>query len=93
MTSDPSLIANLFADAKSSLDIHATAQKGFERMWLCSIGSISDADAARLLLETLGTEEEVKRWVHLHLSLTENVLKRWYMSARLQAHETKGTKE
>lgn len=61
-------------------------------MYLCAIGSVSDADAARLLLKVHGSEQAVKAWCENHLNLANNVLRRWYMTARIEAHESKKLK-
>lgn len=90
---DRKLMHQLFAENQRSVQMHIETQKAFERIYLCALGSISDEDAARLLLETLGSEEEVKRWVEVHLSVVNNVLKRWYMTARIQAHEQREMKK
>lgn len=81
------LLMTTLDDIERDIEAHATTQQGFQAMYLCAIGSISDADAARLLLKIHGTEEAVKAWCEYHLNLTNNVLRRWYMTARIEAHE------
>lgn len=85
-------IATLFAEAEVDIARHALTRRGFQAIYLAASGSESSADAARLLLETLGSERAVKDWVEYHINLTKNVLTTWYITARLEAHETKHQK-
>lgn len=86
------LLTTTLDDIERDIAAHATTQQGFQAMFLCAMGSISDADAARLLLKIHGTEEAVKAWCEYHLNLTNNVLRRWYMTARIEAHEAQKQK-
>ena len=85
--------AEFAAEAMRDLSRHQLVQRCFRDMATVADQSTGDADAARLLLETLGSEQEVKKWCEQQIDLTRNVLLRWYMTARLEVHENNRTKE
>lgn len=82
------LFAEFAAEAMRGIARHQLVQRQFRGMSMVADQSTGDADAARLLLETLGSEQEVKKWCEQQIDLTRNVLLRWYMTARIEAHET-----
>lgn len=84
---------SLFAEASRSLEQHAISLKVFKNLALLAEESVSAEDAGRLLLEKFGSEGEVLVFLGRHMATVENVLKRWYATACLQAHETKGMKQ
>lgn len=85
-------IAEFAAEGMRGLARHQLVQRCFRDMSTVADQSSGDADAARLLLETLGSEEAVGKWCQQQIDLTRNVLLRWYMTARIEVHEKNQSK-
>jgi len=90
--SPQSPFAEFVAEATRDIARHQLVQRCFRDMATVAEQSTSDADAARLLLETLGSEQAVKKWCDQQIDLTRNVILRWYMNARIEVHENNQSK-
>jgi len=90
---DEKMMEQVFSDARAAVGSHAQVRRVVRNVARCADGSISAEEAGCLLLKSLGSEQAVKEWVEHHTNQINRALTLWYMAARIEAHETKGSKK
>lgn len=87
---DKEMMAEVVFSARRSIEQHARTLELIRHLSAVAECGVSTEDVARHLLKALGSEREVKAWVEAMSRDINRALTIWYMTARIEAHETKG---
>jgi hypothetical protein len=80
-------VKQLLEDCEQMISSHRTTKKVFNRLYQLAELALSHEDAGRILVEELGSEAAVRTWCEQHQALTQTILTKWYMGARLHTLE------